>query len=76
MSLRSARRLSRKLKILPVNRRHGYGKLASVSGRCPEIEPRLLESAYPLACAGTTRAEGSLKQRYNAIEEIHRGISY
>ncbi len=39
------------------------------------IEPRLLESAYPLACAGT-RAEGSLKQRCNTIEEIRRGISY
>ena len=39
------------------------------------IEPRLLESAYPLACAGT-RAECSLKQRCNTIEEIHRGISY
>ena len=76
MSLRSARRLSRKLKILPVNRRHGYGKFASALDRCPEIEPRLLKSAYPLACAGTTRAEGSLKQRNNAIEEIHRGISY
>jgi Zn finger protein HypA/HybF involved in hydrogenase expression len=39
------------------------------------IEPRLLESAYPLASAGT-RAEGSLKQRCNTIEEIHRGISH
>ncbi len=39
------------------------------------IEPRLLKSAYRLACAGA-RAEGSLKQRCNTIEEIRRGISY
>ncbi len=33
------------------------------------------QQTYPLACAGP-RAEGSLKQRCNIIEEIRRGISY